>query len=222
MTIETEELLALSDVMSAKRMREMEDEIFRLESEVQQWKESANSCQMQVSLLREEPNQRMHEGCLVLSYNKLRDALERISDFSLSSTLSAILLHCLPQWATAEDSDKVAKLVTLFPIENETTKVTSPSQQLPKELMSDEAIELKEKLMDGGFIDDNWQPHKLSCTECALLAQCISEKLAISDTWQFFSRLWDKKPESLRAYKSRAFEQRKSLDFQDKLKLSLC
>ena len=43
MTIETEELLALSDVMSAKRMREMEDEIFRLESEVQQWKESANS-----------------------------------------------------------------------------------------------------------------------------------------------------------------------------------
>ena len=42
MTIETEELLALSDVMSAKRMREMEDEIFRLESEVQQWKESAN------------------------------------------------------------------------------------------------------------------------------------------------------------------------------------
>ena len=221
MTIETEELLALSDVMSAKRMREMEDEIFRLESEVQQWKESANSCQMQVSLLREEPNQRMHEGCLVLSYNKLRDALERISDFSLSSTLSAILLHCLPQWATAEDSDKVAKLVTLFPNEIENPKGTNQSQQLPKELMSEEALELKEKLMDGGFIDENWQPHKLSCTECALLAQCISEKLAISDTWQFFSRLWDKKPESLRAYKSRAFEQRKSLDFQDKLKLSL-
>lgn len=222
MTIETEELLALSDVMSAKRMREMEDEIFRLESEVQQWKESANSCQMQVSLLREEPNQRMHEGCLVLSYNKLRDALERISDFSLSSTLSAILLHCLPHWATAEDSDKVAKLVTLFPIENETTKVTSPSQQLPKELMTDEALELKEKLIDGGFIDENWQPHKLTITESAMIAKVVSERLSINDPWQFYSKLWGRKSEVLRTSYYKALDQRKTLDFQDRLKGTLC
>jgi hypothetical protein len=222
MTIETEELLALSDVMSAKRMREMEDEIFRLESEVQQWKESANSCQMQVSLMREEPNQRMHEGCLVLSYNKLRDALERISDFSLSSTLSAILLHCLPHWATAEDSDKVAKLVTLFPIEIENPKVTNPSQQLPKELMSDEAIELKEKLMDGGFIDENWQPNKLTITESAMIAKVVSERLSISDPWQFYSKLWGRKSEVLRTSYYKALDQRKTLDFQDRLKGTLC
>lgn len=222
MTIETEELLALSDVMSAKRMREMEDEIFRLESEVQQWKESASSCQMQVSLMREEPNQRMHEGCLVLSYNKLRDALERISDFSLSSTLSAILLHCLPHWATAEDSDKVAKLVTLFPIENETTKVTSPSQQLPKELMTDEALELKEKLIDGGFIDENWQPHKLTITESAMIAKVVSERLSINDPWQFYSKLWGRKSEVLRTSYYKALDQRKTLDFQDRLKGTLC
>ena len=221
MTIETEELLALSDVMSAKRMREMEDEIFRLESEVQQWKESANSCQMQVSLLREEPNQRMHDGCLVLSYNKLRDALERISDFSLSSTLSAILLHCLPHWATAEDSDKVAKLVTLFPIEIENPKVTNPSQQLPKELMSDEAIELKEKLMDGGFIDEGWQPNKLTITESAMIAKVVSERLSISDPWQFFSKLWGRKSEVLRTSYYKALDQRKTLDFQDRLKGTL-
>lgn len=222
MTIETEELLALSDVMSAKRMREMEDEIFRLESEVQQWKESANSCQMQVSLLREEPNQRMHEGCLVLSYNKLRDALERISDFSLSSTLSAILLHCLPHWATAEDSDKVAKLVTLFPIEIENPKGTSQSQQLPKELMSDEAIELKEKLMNGGFIDENWQPNKLTITESAMIAKVVSERLSISDPWQFYSKLWGRKSEVLRTSYYKALDQRKTLDFQDRLKGTLC
>ena len=222
MTIETEELLALSDVMSAKRMREMEDEIFRLESEVQQWKESANSCQMQVSLLREEPNQRMHEGCLVLSYNKLRDALERISDFSLSSTLSAILLHCLPQWATAEDSDKVAKLVTLFPNEIENPKGTNQSQQLPKELMSDEAIELKEKLMDGGFIDENWQPNKLTSTESAMIAKVVSERLSISDPWQFYSKLWGRKSEVLRTSYYKALDQRKTLDFQDRLKGTLC
>lgn len=222
MTIETEELLALSDVMSAKRMREMEDEIFRLESEVQQWKESASSCQMQVSLMREEPNQRMHEGCLVLSYNKLRDALERISDFSLSSTLSAILLHCLPQWATAEDSDKVAKLVTLFPIEIENPKGTNQSQQLPKELMSDEAIELKEKLMDGGFIDENWQPNKLTITESAMIAKVVSERLSISDPWQFYSKLWGRKSEVLRTSYYKALDQRKTLDFQDRLKGTLC
>lgn len=221
MTIETEELLALSDVMSAKRMREMEDEIFRLESEVQQWKESANSCQMQVSLMKEEPNQRMHEGCLVLSYNKLRDALERISDFSLSSTLSAILLHCLPHWATAEDSDKVAKLVTLFPIEIENPKVTNPSQQLPKELMSDEAIELKEKLMDGGFIDEGWQPNKLTITESAMIAKVVSERLSISDPWQFFSKLWGRKSEVLRTSYYKALDQRKTLDFQDRIKGTL-
>ena len=218
MTIETEELLALSDVMSAKKMREMENEIFRLESEVQQWKESANSCQMQVSLLREEPNQRMHEGCLVLSYNKLRDALERISDFSLSSTLSAILLHCLPHWATAEDSDKVAKLVTLFPIEIEDRCCEDLIPPLPTQLTTEEACELKEGLIEAGMIDENWQPVKLSGTEMALLAQKISDRLGVKDIWIFFGRLWNKKPETLRSFLYRAQEQRKSLDFQDRLK----
>ena len=222
MTIETEEFLALSDVMSAKKMREMKDEIFRLESEVQQWKESANTFQMQVSMMKKEPIQQMYEGCLVLSYNKLRDALERISDFNLSSSLSAILMHCLPQWATAEDSNKVAKLVTLFPIEIENPKVTNPSQQLPKELMSDEAIELKEKLMDGGFIDENWQPNKLTITESAMIAKVVSERLSISDPWQFYSKLWGRKSEVLRTSYYKALDQRKTLDFQDRLKGTLC
>lgn len=218
MTIETEELLALSDVMSAKRMREMEDEIFRLESEVQQWKESANSCQMQVSLMREEPNQRMHEGCLVLSYNKLRDALERISDFSLSSTLSAILLHCLPQWATAEDTNKVAKLVPLFPNENENVTKEETIPKIPNELMTEEAIKIKERLMEEGMVDENWQPLNLSGSECALLAKKISERLDFDDIWQTFGNLWNKKTETLRSYFNKALCQQKSLEFQDRLK----
>ena len=221
MVIETTELVALSDVMGAKKMREMADEISRLESEVDMWKESAQSCEVQVSMLRKDPIHQCYDGCLVLSYDKLRDTLFNINDFNLSCSFSTILQQCLPSWATDEDTDKVTKLVPLFPKDTETSKAIKPLQQIPDELMTEEAIELKEKLMDGGFIDDNWQPNKLSCTECALLAQCVSEKLAISDTWQFFSRLWNKKPESLRAYKSRAFEQRKSLDFQDKLKQSL-
>lgn len=221
MIIETAEFVALSDVMSAKKMKEMADEISRLESEVDMWKESSQSFEIQVNMLRKEPIHQCYDGCLVLSYDKLRDTLYNIDDFNLSCSFSTILHQCLPSWATEEDTDKVTKLVPFFPKEIETSKAIKPLQKIPDELMTEEAMELKEKLMDGGFIDDNWQPNKLSCTECALLAQCVSEKLAISDTWQFFSRLWNKKPESLRAYKSRAFEQRKSLDFQDKLKQSL-
>ena len=218
MTIETEELLALSDVMSAKKMREMENEIFRLESEVQQWKESANTFQMQVSIMKKEPIQQMYEGCLVLSYNKLRDALERISDFSLSSSLSAILMHCLPQWATAEDSKKVAKLVPLFPSENENVTKEETVSKIPNELMTEEAMKIKESLMEEGMIDENWQPLNLSGSECALLAKKISERLDFDDMWQTFGNLWNKKTETLRSYFNKALCQQKSLEFQDRLK----
>lgn len=218
MTIETEELLALSDVMSAKKMREMENEIFRLESEVQQWKESANTFQMQVSIMKKEPIQQMYEGCLVLSYNKLRDALERISDFGLSSSLSAILMHCLPQWATAEDSDKVAKLIPLFPSENENVTKEETVSKIPNELMTEEAMKIKESLMEEGMIDENWQPLNLSGSECALLAKKISERLDFDDMWQTFGNLWNKKTETLRSYFNKALCQQKSLEFQDRLK----
>ena len=173
MVIETTELVALSDVMSAKKMREMADEISRLESEVDMWKESAQSCEIQVSMLRKDPIHQWYDGCLVLSYDKLRDTLYNIDDFNLSCSFSTILQQCLPNWATEEDTDKVTKLVPLFPKEIETSKAIKPLQKIPDELMTEEAMELKEKLMDGGFIDDNWQPNKLSCTECALLAQCV-------------------------------------------------
>ena len=218
MTIETEELLALSDVMSATKMREMENEIFRLESEVQQWKESANTFQMQVSIMKKEPIQQMYEGCLVLSYNKLRDALERISDFSLSSSLSAILMHCLPQWATAEDSKKVAKLVPLFPIEIEDRCCEDLIPPLPTQLTSEDALELKERLMEVGLINESWQPLNLSWSESALMAQKISDNLAIKDTWRVFGRLWGKKPETLRGFYNRSLDQKKSLVFQERLK----
>ncbi len=218
MTIETEEFLALSDVMSAKKMREMKDEIFRLESEVQQWKESANTFQMQVSMMKKEPIQQMYEGCLVLSYNKLRDALERISDFNLSSSLSAILMHCLPQWATAEDSNKVAKLVPLFPSENENVTKEETVSTIPNELLTEEAMKIKERLMEEGMIDENWQPLNLSGSECALLAKKISERLDFDDMWQTFGNLWNKKTETLRSYFNKALCQQKSLEFQDRLK----
>lgn len=218
MVIETTELVALSDVMGAKKMREMADEISRLESEVDMWKESAQSCEIQVSMLRKDSIHQCYDGCLVLSYDKLRDTLYNIDDFNLSCSFSTILQQCLPNWATEEDTDKVTKLVPLFPKEIETSKAIKPLQQIPDELMTEEAIELKEKLMDGGFIDDNWQPLNLSWSESALMAQMICERLSIKDTWRIFGLLWNRKSETLRGFYNRSLDQKKSLAFQDRLK----
>ena len=216
MNIGTEDFGALSDEMSAKRLREMKDEIFRLESEVEQWKESANSCQMQVSMMREEPTRMMYEGCLVLSYDKLQDALCRISDFTFSRSLSTVMQYSLPDWATEEDSNKVAELIPLFPKMKK--RMPANIQKIPNELRTEKALLLKEKLKDGGLIDKNWQPVNLSWSESALLAQMISDKLAIKDTWSVFGSLWNKNSGTLRAFYNRSLEQKKSLIFQDRLK----
>lgn len=218
MVIETTELVALSDVMGAKKMREMADEISRLESEVDMWKESAQSCEIQVSMLRKDPIHQCYDGCLVLSYDKLRDTLFNINDFNLSCSFSTILQQCLPNWATEEDTDKVTKLVPFFPKEIETSKAIKPLQKIPDELMTEEAIELKEKLMDGGLIDDDWQPLNLSWSESALMAQMICESLSIKDTWRIFGLLWNRKSETLRGFYNRSLDQKKSLAFQDRLK----
>ena len=218
MIIETAEFVALSDVMSAKKMREMADEISRLESEVDMWKESAQSCEVQVSMLRKDPIHQCYDGCLVLSYDKLRDTLFNINDFNLSCSFSTILQQCLPSWATDEDTDKVTKLVPLFPKDTETSKAIKPLQQIPDELMTEEAIALKEKLMDSGLVDEDWQPVDLSWSESALMAQMICECLSIKDTWRIFGLLWNRKSETLPGFYNRSLDQKKTLAFQDRLK----
>ena len=151
MTIETEKFLAQSDEMSAKRLRELKDEIFRLESEVEQWKESANSCQMQVSMMREEPTRMMYEGCLVLSYDKLQDALCRISDFTFSSSLSTVMQYSLPDWATEEDSNKVAELIPLFPKMKK--RMPANIQKIPNELRTEKSISVERET-------DGWRSYR--------------------------------------------------------------
>lgn len=46
----------------------------------------------------------------------------------------------------------------------------------------------------------------------------IAQELKIKNTWQVFGRLWNEKPDTLRKYHNRAFDQSKSLGFQDLLK----
>lgn len=85
-------------------------------------------------------------------------------------------------------------------------------------LRTEEAKNLLGKLINARMLTEELQPIDLSGTEQALLARVVSEKLEINDVWQVFGRLWNIKPETLRKYYNRAFEQKKSLEFQDYLK----
>ncbi len=92
---------------------------------------------------------------------------------------------------------------------------------IPEALRSDEAGAIMGRLVDAGLIDDGWQPVGLSGPEKGLVAREASRRLGIAEVWQVFGRLWDMKPETLRGYYNKAFEQRKSLTFQDRLKNAL-
>lgn len=89
---------------------------------------------------------------------------------------------------------------------------------MPDRLKTQQAEELMEDLVDGGILKDNWQPNGLSGTERALVAKAVSDRLDIKEVWQVFGQMWDEKPETLRSYLNKAFDQKKSLRFQEKLK----
>ena len=91
--------------------------------------------------------------------------------------------------------------------------------ELPEQLKGERAEELMECLVEAELLDDDWQPVGLSGAEKALVARAVGDRLEIHEVWQVFGRLWNIKPESLRAFFNRALEQRKSLGFQDRLKI---
>lgn len=90
--------------------------------------------------------------------------------------------------------------------------------EIPESLKTDEAKDVLGNFIYNRLLTEDLQPIDLSKPEQAILARVISERLKISDVWQVFGKLWNIPPESLRAYYNKALEQRKTLDFQDKLK----
>ena len=88
----------------------------------------------------------------------------------------------------------------------------------PERLRSEGAEELMEQMVDEGLLTEEWQPAGLSGTERALVARAVCERLGINEVWQVFGSLWNEKPETLRGYFNKALEQRKSLEFQERLK----
>ncbi len=90
--------------------------------------------------------------------------------------------------------------------------------EIPELLKTDEAKDVLGNFIYNRLLTEELQPIDLSGTEQALLAKYICDKLEIKDVWQVFGTLWNMKPETLRTYFNRALEQKKSLDFQEKLK----
>ena len=95
------------------------------------------------------------------------------------------------------------------------------TEEVSEQLRSERAERLKERLTDAGMLSEDWQPTGLSNTEKALLAKAVSDRLGIKEVWQVFGRLWNVKPDSMRAYFNRALEQKKSLSFQDRIKVAI-
>ena len=87
--------------------------------------------------------------------------------------------------------------------------------QLPAPLATDEAMILRQKAQEAGYVDEHYQP-KVSRAKAALLADAIATRLGIKEKWKVFENLWNRKNMYNDYY--RAMDQQQSLKFQDQLK----
>ena len=97
-------------------------------------------------------------------------------------------------------------------------KVQVDSRQMPEDSVIPNELaesELWQKLIDATLLDDNGQP-TVSRPDAALMANMISVRLGISNKWKLFEKVWHRN--NMRGDFNTALEQRKSLDFQEKLK----
>ena len=75
--------------------------------------------------------------------------------------------------------------------------------------------ELWHKVQQAGLVDADGLP-TVSRPEAALLADILAERLGIANKWKFFEKLWHRN--NMRSDYNTALDQRKSLEFQERLK----
>ncbi len=75
--------------------------------------------------------------------------------------------------------------------------------------------ELWHKVQQAGLVDADGLP-TVSRPEAALLADMLAERLGIANKWKFFEKLWHRN--NMRSDYNTALDQRKSLEFQERLK----
>ena len=95
---------------------------------------------------------------------------------------------------------------------------TDETAVLPDVLCTPQAEALLAKLCDAGMLDAHWQPVGLTNTERGLLAKILSDELGIDTPWKVFGDCWQVNSGTLRTAYNQALNQRKSLNFQDRLK----
>ena len=90
--------------------------------------------------------------------------------------------------------------------------------QQPEEVCVPDVLaksELWAKVKTAGWVDENGQP-TISRTEAALLADMLAQRLGIANKWKVFEEMWHRK--NMRNDYNTALDQKKSLEFQEKLK----
>jgi len=75
-----------------------------------------------------------------------------------------------------------------------------------------------QKVMQAGLVDADGQP-TVSRTEAAMIADMLAERLGIANKWKFFEQLWHRN--NMRGDYNTALDQRKTLKFQERLKIIL-
>ena len=78
--------------------------------------------------------------------------------------------------------------------------------------------ELWQKVMQAGLVDCDGQP-TVSRPEAAMIADMLAERLGITNKWKFFEQLWHRN--NMRGDYNTALDQRKTLKFQERLKIIL-
>ncbi len=78
--------------------------------------------------------------------------------------------------------------------------------------------ELWHKVQQTGWVDADGQP-TVSRTEAAMIADMLAERLGIANKWKFFEQLWHRN--NMRGDYNTALDQRKTLKFQEQLKIIL-
>ena len=89
---------------------------------------------------------------------------------------------------------------------------------IPDDLKTSEAKQIMQKLINGGIINDEWQPVDLSITERGYLAGEIACRLKIKNKWKVIGKLWDENSETLRQGNIKAAGQVRTGLFIEKLK----
>ena len=78
--------------------------------------------------------------------------------------------------------------------------------------------ELWKQVMEAGLVNEQGQP-TVSRPEAALLADMLASRLDIANKWKVFEKMWHRN--NMRNDYNTAFDQKKSLAFQEKLKIIL-